>query len=107
MPDGSTSGGGTTCDDYYDLLTATLSSHPCEKTVPSSDQIVVDTQAKSPSGNPGVVTVKLQAEFKSIKTGKGWAEEFIYLLSDFDEDGKIGNQELWADPLSAWVAVGD
>ena len=104
----SDSGKGTgTCDDYYDLLTSTLSFHPNDKTFPGREQLVVDVNAKGPSGSRGVVTVKLQAEFKSIKTGKGWAEEFVYVLSDFDEEGKIGCQELWADPLSAWVAVGD
>lgn len=95
-----------TCDDYYDLLTSTLSFHPTEKTLPPRDQFMVDVDAESPSGHKGVVTVKLQAEFKSVKTGRGWNETFIYVLSDFDEGGRIGSQELWADPLSAWVAVG-
>lgn len=104
---GTTACSGLTCDDYYDLLTSTLSFHPTEKTLPPSDQFVVDAEAKSANGNKGKVTVKLQAEFKSIKTGKGWKEEFVYVLSDFDEEGKIGSQELWADPLSAWVAVGE
>ena len=104
----SSSSSGTTCDDYYDLLTATLSFHPTDKTLPSSDQFIVDAEATSPGGETkGVVTIKLQAEFKSITTGKGWEEEFVYVLSDFDNDGKIGSQELWADPLSAWVAVGE
>ena len=98
---------GSTCDDYYDLLTSTLSFHPTEKTLPSSDQFVVDAEVRSASGKKGAVTVKLQAEFRSIKTGKGWTEEFVYVLSDFDDEGKIGCQELWADPLSAWVAVGE
>ena len=55
----------------------------------------------------GTVTVKLRAKFASVKTGKDWEEDFVYVLSEFDEEGKIGSQELWADPLSAWVAVGD
>lgn len=98
---------GSTCDDYYDLLTSTLSFHPTDKTVPSSDQFVIDAEAVGPDGGKkGVVTVKLQAEFKSVKTGKGWEEEFVYVLSDFDDEGKFGRQELWADALSAWVAVG-
>ena len=105
---GSSSTTGTTCDDYYDLLTATLSFHPTEQTLPSSEHFIVDADASSPDGgSKGAVTIKLQAEFKSIKTGKGWEEEFVYILSDFDEDGKIGRQELWADPLSAWVACGE
>ena len=105
--DGSAFSSGTTCDDYYDLLTSTLSFHPNENTLPTSDQFIVDPDAKSSSGSKGVVTVKLQAEFKSVKTGKGWAEEFVYVLSDFDDGGKIGRQELWADPWSAGGAVGD
>ncbi|KAL8830401.1 MAG: hypothetical protein Q9191_001454 [Dirinaria sp. TL-2023a] len=104
---GATAGSGSTCDDYYDLLTSILSFHPTEKTLPPSDQFVVDAEAKSVNGNKGVVTIKLRAEFKSIKTGRAWQEEFVYVLSDFDEEGKIGTQELWADPLSAWVAVGE
>lgn len=106
--DGSDSASGTTCDDYYDLLAATLSFNPTEKTLPSSDQFVVDAEAVGPGGGrKGAVTIKLQGEFKSLKTGKGWEEQFVYILSDFDEDGKIGRQELWADPLSAWLAVGE
>ena len=104
---GSSSTTGNTCDDYYDLLTATLSFHPTKKTLPSSEHFIVDVDASSPGGGrKGAVTIKLQAEFKSIQTGKGWEEEFVYILSDFNEDGKIGRQELWADPLSAWVACG-
>ena len=49
----------------------------------------------------------MRAGFKSIKTGEGWEEEFVYVLSGFDDEGRIGRQELWADPLSAWVAVGE
>ena len=50
--------------------------------------------------------MKLKGRFESVKTGKGWDEEFVYRLSEFDETGKIGWLELWADPLSAWVACG-
>lgn len=89
-----------TCDDYYDLLTSTLSFHPCDDTLPSRQDFMVDPKKQT-------VTVKLHATFKSVKTGKSWHEDFVYVLSQFDEDFKIGRQELWADPLSAWVAVGD
>ena len=41
------------------------------------------------------------------EAGKEWDEEFIYRFSGFDEEGKIGWWEIWADPLSAWVAVGE
>lgn len=38
--------------------------------------------------------------------GKGfaWDEEFVYVLSYFDEQGRIGRWEIWADPLNAWLA---
>lgn len=38
---------------------------------------------------------------------KSWEEDFVYRLSGFDEEGRIGHWEIWADPLSAWDAVGD
>ena len=78
--------------------------------MPASDRFVIDAEALGPGAEEegrGVVTVKMRAGFKSVKTGKGWEEEFVYVLSGFDDEGKIGRQELWADPLSAWVAVGD
>jgi len=89
-----------TCDDYYDLLTSTLSFHPSDETMPPKEQFMVDPKV-------GSVTIKLHSKFASVKTGKSWDEDFVYVLSGFDENMKIGSQELWADPLSAWVAVGD
>ena len=91
---------GKTCDEYYDLLTATLSFEPASVIVPSKEEIAVDAKA-------GIVTVKLHARFTSVKTGRSWEEDFVYVLSEFDANGKIGRQELWADPLSAWIAVED
>ena len=88
-----------TCDDYYDLLTATLAVEPGSVVVPPKQYIAVDA-------DQGIVTVRLHAKFSSIKTGKAWEEDFVYVLSKFDEDAKIGCQELWADPLSAYSAVG-
>lgn len=87
-----------TCDDYYDLLGDTLSFHPLPNTLPSPHDFMVDP-------TKGTVTVKMHAKFASIKTGKSWEEDFVYILGDFDEEGRIGCQELWADPLSAWLAV--
>ena len=89
-----------TCDDYYDLLTSVLSFHPSDDTMPPKEELMVDPKR-------GTVTIKLHAKFASIRTGKSWEEDFVYVLSEFDEDYKIGSQELWADPLSAWMAVGD
>ncbi|KAL9098930.1 MAG: hypothetical protein Q9163_005496 [Psora crenata] len=89
-----------TCDDYYDLLTSTLTFDASSVSFPERHQFAVDPAA-------GTVTVKLHAKFASVKTGNDWEEDFVYVLSEFDEHGKIGYQELWADPLSAWMAVGD
>ena len=68
--------------------------------MPPKEDLMVDAEK-------GTVTIKLHAKFASVKTGKDWEEDFVYVLSEFDGEGKIGSQELWADPLSAWVAVGD
>jgi len=91
---------GDTCDDYYDLLTSTLRFFPLPNTLPTKEELMIDPER-------GTVTVKMHAFFASIETGVGWEEDFLYVLSQFDERGKIGSQELWADPLSAWQAVGD
>jgi hypothetical protein len=53
------------------------------------------------------VSVVGKGRFASKKTGKGWNEKFIYRFSDFDSQGKIGHWEIWADPLSAWEAIGE
>ncbi|MCJ1463299.1 hypothetical protein MMC07_001905 [Pseudocyphellaria aurata] len=98
---------GTTCDDYYDILASTLSFHPTEGTVPPKEEFRVAVTKNLEGKWHSAVTIKLHANFTSIKTGKGWEEDFIYLMSDFDDDMKIGHLELWADPLSAWMAVGD
>lgn len=57
--------------------------------------------------NAGMVSVVGKGHFASKKTGKGWDEQFIYRFSEFDEEGKVGHWEIWADPLSAWEAVGE
>lgn len=88
----------TTCDDHYDLLTSMLSFRPDDQTVPPRERFFVDAEN-------GAVTVRLHTRFASVKTGKSWEEDFVYVLSEFDEDARIGRQELWADPLSAFMAV--
>lgn len=65
----------------------------------------VDAEVEGEQGK-GVVTVVGKGAFKSLKAGEGWSESFIYRLSGFDDEGRIGHWEVWADPLSAWVAVG-
>jgi len=75
-----------------------------------SGEYVVDAAAATGKGEDelkGVVTVVGTGTFASIQTGKEWSEKFIYRFSGFDQKGRIGHWEIWADPLSAWVAVGD
>ena len=66
---------------------------------PGPEGFIVDAEA-------GMVSVVGQGRFASKKTGKGWEEQFIYRFSGFDGEGRIGHWEIWADPLSAWEAVG-
>lgn len=53
----------------------------------------------------GAVTVVGRGTFESVKTGRKWEEEFVYVLSGWDGEGKFASWEIWADPLSAWLAV--
>ncbi|TKA83795.1 hypothetical protein B0A55_00025 [Friedmanniomyces simplex] len=119
------------CLEYFRLLAKTLEFIPHARTFPlSGEGFVVDDQACVPSGDDGgggggggggsghhggvgkgwdgrgVVSVVGQAKFRAVGTGREWEEEFCYRLSGFDEEGRIGHWEVWADPLSAWVAVG-
>ncbi|MCJ1371002.1 hypothetical protein MMC20_002217 [Loxospora ochrophaea] len=91
-----------TCDDYFDRLAQTLDFQPNENTFPPESHFVVDTEA----GDGGVVNVVGKGGFTSVKRGEGWEEQFMYRISHFDDQGRIGCWEIWADPLSAWVAVG-
>jgi len=99
------------CVQYFLLLGDTLKMEMEKGTFPSPDEggYVVDADARASSeggneGKGGIVSVVGKARFESVKTGKGWNEEFIYRFSGFDEEGRIGHWEIWADPLSAWVA---
>ncbi|ESZ89549.1 hypothetical protein SBOR_10067 [Sclerotinia borealis F-4128] len=93
-----------TCDDYFIILTKSLEFEPSPTTFPSPKSFVVDETCEI-NGKKGVVSVVGSANFRSLRTGKGWNEQFIYRLSEFDRDGKIGHWEIWADALSAWNAV--
>jgi hypothetical protein len=66
----------------------------------------MDLGKKEGKSGKGVVTVVGKGLFSSLRTGKAWEEKFIYRFSAFDEEGRIGYWEIWADPLSAWIAVG-
>lgn len=97
------------CFDYFSLLADTLEFLPSQDTFPGPSGIIVDADAIGPEDSSGAgkgaVSVVGKAKFKSVMTGREWEEQFIYRLSGFDEDGKIGHWEVWADPLSAWTAV--
>jgi len=107
---GKTFSGWSESEEYFKQLASTLSFHPDENTFPPPEGFIVDpgTQVSSRGAvtGGGAVSVVAHAKFASVKTGKGWEEDFIYRLSEFDEEGKIGHWEIWADPLSAWEAVG-
>ncbi|KAI9648038.1 hypothetical protein NHQ30_002666 [Ciborinia camelliae] len=93
-----------TCDDYFSILSKSLKFEPSPTTFPTPKSFIVDETCEI-NGKKGVVGVVGSATFRSLQTGKGWNEQFIYRLSEFDGDGKIGHWEIWADTLSAWNAV--
>lgn len=88
------------CEEYFRLMTETLAMSLGKDAFPNAKAFSVDAEA-------GVVSVVGKGHFSSQKTGKGWDEQFIHRFSEFDEEGKIGHWEIWADPLSAWDAVGE
>jgi hypothetical protein len=103
------------CEAYFSILSQTLTMQMDKHTFPSSAGYIVDAKATTGDSQCGVsnrppkgaVSVVGKASFTSIKTGKQWHEQFIYRFSGFDEVGRIGHWEIWADPLSAWVAMGE
>lgn len=112
---GKTFTGKDQCLDYFKLLSETLEFIPNKDTFPDKEGIVIDDQAVTDEvhgghglgwDGRGAASVVGRAKFKAVTTGKAWDEQFIYRLSGFDETGGIGHWEIWADPLSAWAAVG-
>lgn len=88
------------CEEYFQIMTEVLEMSLPHDAFPKAEEgFIVDAEA-------GMVSVVGKGRFKSRKTGKGWDEQFIYRFSEFDGEGKIGHWEIWADPLSAWDAVG-
>ena len=91
-------------DDYYSHLASTLCFKPTPTTLPPLSAFNVDKEK-------GVVSVVLEGGFESVRTGRGWVERFVYfcLFEEGEGEGegrRIRKLDLWADPLSAWVAVG-
>lgn len=85
------------CEEYFKLMTETLEMSLPRDAFPGKDGFIVDAEVE-------MVSVVGKGHFKSRETGKGWDEQFIYRFSGFDVEGKIGHWEIWADPLSAYVA---
>ena len=117
---GHTFSGREMCLKYFTLLADVLKVELDRDAFPGEEGFVVDENAVVPLESSdgvidgdegevrrGVVTVMGKGRFRSVKTGRSWEERFMYRLSRFDHQGKIGHWEIWADPLSAWVAVGD
>lgn len=81
------------------LMGSTLRLELTAESLPGPEGFVVDAEA-------GAVSVVGKAYVESRKTGKGFQETFIHRFSGFDDEGRIGHWEIWADALSAWEAVG-
>ncbi|KAF2234530.1 hypothetical protein EV356DRAFT_532838 [Viridothelium virens] len=106
---GKTFEGRAACEEYFNILGEVLEFSPYKDTFPDANGFVVDPDAdpgEGIKGRKGVVHVKAKAKFLAKTTGIAWEEEFAYRLSAFDEEGRFEHWEIWADPLSAWNAVG-
>ena len=111
---GKTFEGRKGCDQYFKLLSETLKMDLNENSFPDLSGCSADARAEARTGadeliseTVGTVSLVGKGRFTSLKTGTSWEERFIYRFSGFDSNGRIGHWEIWADPLSAWVAVGD
>jgi len=96
---GKTFSGYDECVEYFALLAGVLDMALAGDAF-DDGAFIVDADA-------GMVSVVGKGRFTSRKTGKGWDETFVYRFSGFDGEGRIGHWEIWADPLSAWEAVGE
>ncbi|KAH8663984.1 hypothetical protein BX600DRAFT_512060 [Xylariales sp. PMI_506] len=114
--------GTEACAGYFDLLSRSLRMQLREDSFPSSpagysgggggsgeeegeegegaenDGFAVDVEKN-------VVSVVGTGTFESTATGRSWDETFAYVLSGWDEEGRLGRWDIWADPLSAYAAV--
>ncbi|KAJ9648399.1 hypothetical protein H2201_000735 [Coniosporium apollinis] len=110
---GKTFSGKEGCVEYFEVLTKVLKMQMSESTFPGPEGFIVDVEAEvtdegagtGEETGKGVVSVVGRARFESVETGKGWDEAFVYRLSEWDQEGRFGHWEIWADPLSAWMAV--
>ncbi|KAF2679283.1 hypothetical protein K458DRAFT_314614 [Lentithecium fluviatile CBS 122367] len=92
--------GKLACEEYFRLLSDVLEMQLPADAFPGLEGFIVDAEAD-------MVSVVGKGRFVSRKTGTGWDEQFIYRFGGFDGEGRVGRWEIWADPLSAWEAVGE
>ncbi|KAI0123037.1 hypothetical protein BJ170DRAFT_643131 [Xylariales sp. AK1849] len=88
------------CEEYFNLLSQTLKMHLDKGSFPGDEGFVVDADQNR-------VSVVGRGKFESVTTGRSWDEKFSYVLSGFDEEGRLTKWDIWADPLSAWAAVSE
>jgi hypothetical protein len=92
---------------YFRLQSETVEFLPHTQTFSGSESIVVDSESMIPGqAGRGVATIVGKAKYKAVKSGQNWEARFVWRLSGFDDEGRIGLWEVWGDCLSAWVAVG-
>lgn len=91
------------CLKYFEKLGETLKMHPTAK-LPVKENVAVDEEQ-------GTASVKMEGvTFESVATGKKWTEVNVHrfegLAADHDADGQVRFKrwEIYADPLSAWMA---
>jgi hypothetical protein len=100
--------GANSCQTYFEVLSEFLKMRLPEDAFPRAGGFIVDAGVVvEGSQSGGAVCVTGKGTFESVKTGKSYDETFMYRLSDFDEEGRIGCWEIWSDSLSAWDAVGE
>jgi hypothetical protein len=99
--------GKDSCQTYFEVLSKILKMNLPRDAFPGPEGFIVDPDAII-EGSPkkGAVSVTGKGNFESVRTGKSYDETFMYRLSNFDDEGKIGCWEIWSDSLSAWDAVG-
>ncbi|KAH7060928.1 hypothetical protein B0J12DRAFT_566210 [Macrophomina phaseolina] len=104
---GRTFEGTDECVKYFEVLSQTLRMKLDGSSFPGPEGFVVDLEgdAGAAARRGKAVSVVGRGVFESVKTGRKWEEEFVYVLSGWDSEGKFTSWEIWADPLSAWLAV--
>ncbi|KAL8647842.1 MAG: hypothetical protein Q9210_005322 [Variospora velana] len=122
-----------TMDTYYALLSSTLEFKPTPHTLPDLDAYAVDeakgvVSVRLRGGFEAKRKGRADEEGTRKKERRAWTEEWVYLVrfeaqgegeeeeEEEEEEERKGEEEkrsrkierldIWADPLSAWVAMG-